>query len=421
VADYFNVDPIIVRIAAVVLLFTGPGFIAYVAAWIFVPAESGPGRFDGPPRPFDHKDRGAQIFGIVLLAIGVSVIWGGWWRPARGWLFPIGLMALGAWLLLRPDDDELPPIPPIPPTPPVPPWSAWSSPPAPVVTDAPGGAEDTTAVGPLASDDTAITDAPTEPLAGAGAGGDGSGAPPRAPWDVPPPPVPGSPSSWTPDEHRQRRHHQRPRRRHVIGPTVFGVLLVWTGLAALTDVGLTSWLAGALLVLGSGFVLGSFVGGSRVLILPSLLVAIALIAAVTIDIPLSGPVGEQRWSPGSVDELESLYDVSMGEGILDLTGVDVDEETTVRASVGLGHLVVLVADDQDVFVNTEVGAGEAMIFGVEQDGLGVETHEHYGDPDGQLILELEVGMGQIEVRRGEEPERGSTTSTTRELGRLLQG
>ena len=41
VAEYFNVDPVLVRIAAVVLLFSGPGLIAYILAWIFVPADPG--------------------------------------------------------------------------------------------------------------------------------------------------------------------------------------------------------------------------------------------------------------------------------------------------------------------------------------------------------------------------------------------
>ena len=33
-------------------------------------------------------------FGIVLLGLAVSVMWGDWWSPLHGWLFPVGLMAL---------------------------------------------------------------------------------------------------------------------------------------------------------------------------------------------------------------------------------------------------------------------------------------------------------------------------------------
>jgi phage shock protein PspC (stress-responsive transcriptional regulator) len=129
VAEYFNVDPVIVRIAAVVLLLSGPGFFAYILAWIFVPAEPGLARYGEPQPMIDKKDRATQIFGIVLLGLGVSVIWGDWWAPARGWLFPLGLMALGGWLLLRPDrdDDEIPPFPPMPPVPPMP-AGGWTPP-----------------------------------------------------------------------------------------------------------------------------------------------------------------------------------------------------------------------------------------------------------------------------------------------------
>ena len=97
-----------------------------------MPAESGPARYGEPQPPIDRTDRATQIFGIVLLGLGVSVMWGDWWSPLRGWLFPLGLMALGAWLLFRPDRTDEPSFPP--PVPPTtaraaaPSTSAWSWP-----------------------------------------------------------------------------------------------------------------------------------------------------------------------------------------------------------------------------------------------------------------------------------------------------
>jgi phage shock protein C len=40
-AEYFNVDPVVIRIIAVVLLLPGglPGFIPYLIMWIIVPLE----------------------------------------------------------------------------------------------------------------------------------------------------------------------------------------------------------------------------------------------------------------------------------------------------------------------------------------------------------------------------------------------
>ena len=41
-AQYFNVDPVIIRIIAVVLLLPGglPGFLPYVILWIVVPLDN---------------------------------------------------------------------------------------------------------------------------------------------------------------------------------------------------------------------------------------------------------------------------------------------------------------------------------------------------------------------------------------------
>lgn len=37
VAEYFNIDPVLVRLLFVGLLFSGAFIIAYIAAWILVP------------------------------------------------------------------------------------------------------------------------------------------------------------------------------------------------------------------------------------------------------------------------------------------------------------------------------------------------------------------------------------------------
>ncbi len=136
VADYLDIDPTIVRIAAVVLAITGPGIPAYVLAWIFVPAADGHIIAPWPQHPRHHRDRTSEILGIGAIAIALIVLWGSWWRPAHGWFIPIGLIAFGAWLLLRNrDEDELPPHGPGADTPPIwqptPPSTPFSVTPAP--------------------------------------------------------------------------------------------------------------------------------------------------------------------------------------------------------------------------------------------------------------------------------------------------
>ena len=51
------------------------------------------------------------------------------------------------------------------------------------------------------------------------------------------------------------------------------------------------------------------------------------------------------------------------------------------------------------------------MFGEKQNGVGFETHDRHPGEGGTLTLDLEVGMGQIEVRRVLD-RRGSTTSPT---------
>jgi phage shock protein PspC (stress-responsive transcriptional regulator) len=417
VAEYFDVDPLIVRIVMVALTFSGPGIFAYVLAWIFVPAVPGHVEPGAAQAPIDRKDRWTQIFGGVLIVLAVSAFWGDWWSPARHWLLPLGLMGLGGWLLLRRSDDE--PSPPVPPSTPTPPPAAWAwgsgdlTVPAPVegsdgtetgAEDA-GGSGDPTVVG-----DVTTTIDPTTPLVPEAAAGDGGEPPTPAPWDAPPmrvPPPPGPAIPAVPPT---------PSRRRVLGPIVFGALLVWAGIAVLAGVTVETGLAGALLILGSGFVLGAFVGGSRLLILPALLVGAALAVTAIIDIPLEGPIGQQRWAPTSLASLDDTYAVSLGEGTLDLSGVTIPagERIELETSVGVGHLVVLVPQGPAVDVTTEVGAGESDVFGLQQNGVDVSTDQYVpgDDASGTLALDLHVGVGQVEVRRSAFPTTTTTTSTT---------
>lgn len=353
VAEYFNVDPTIVRIATVVLAFSGPGLIAYIAAWIVMPAASGPATQHAVGGPAGRSERTAQTLGVALLVLAGLFIWGDWWGPGRRWLFPVLLMGLGAWLLLRRDPET------------------DGEPPAAAVDRAPdAGAVVSAEVAASAADDIGAE-------------------PPEPPTQDHEPPAPDAPP---------------PRgRRRVLGPVVFGALLMWTGLAWLTGVGLETGLAIGLLILGLGFVLGAFVGGSKILVLPALVVAFALVAVTVVDIPLSGPVGEQRWTPQRLSEVADHYEMSMGEGTLDLSDIDLAarERLEVEVTIGLGHVVVLVPRGPTVETTSEVGAGEATVLGSAQDGLGFTNEQrHPGDSRaGTIVLDLRVGLGQIEVRR----------------------
>ena len=40
IAEYFDVDPIIIRLITLILVLHGAGILAYIIAWIVVPKES---------------------------------------------------------------------------------------------------------------------------------------------------------------------------------------------------------------------------------------------------------------------------------------------------------------------------------------------------------------------------------------------
>ena len=69
VARYFNTDPVIIRIAAVVLaLFGGAGVLLYVAALLLMPAEQ-PGGSTAAAVPAEGRNRALVIAGVVVLLL----------------------------------------------------------------------------------------------------------------------------------------------------------------------------------------------------------------------------------------------------------------------------------------------------------------------------------------------------------------
>ena len=98
-AEYFGIDPVIVRVVAVALVFAGgAGLLAYVAAWLLVPEHGA----DPSKRP----GRAATIAGAVALVLAIGTLlplWSGpfgshWAGPFGGLVF-LGLAGLGVWYL----------------------------------------------------------------------------------------------------------------------------------------------------------------------------------------------------------------------------------------------------------------------------------------------------------------------------------
>jgi hypothetical protein len=351
----------------------------------------------------------------VLIASAIIVLSGGfwWWSPSRHWVIPLGVVGLGAWLLLRKDRDEGRPGPAVPPpggpsstawtwpTPPDP-TSVVPAPPAPAgTTEAPtapgttGYEMDATVPDALTDADphterTDPSDAATSVLASPLSGGDGGDPPtgevPTGAMPIPPPAVLAA----------------GPRRRRFVGPLVFGALLIWGGAAWLGGVDLQDGLAIALVILGGGFVLGAVLGGSRALVVPAIVVGAALVFTSVVDIPWEGGIGDRRWEVDEVSDLREDYALGIGQGTLDLTELRLanGRSRTLHASVGIGELEVILPEGLHLEITTHVGAGDIDLLGRYEEGMSVDLdREIDGDAtSGTLELDLDVGLGHVEVR-----------------------
>jgi len=120
-ADYFNIDSSLVRLATVILIFPGGLSIwAYIVAWIIIPqkpligspvqestsGENVPISAEGetPAEPVESEDRSRYIVGIALVALGVLFllhslnifVWFSFFK-----LWPLVLIIVGLFVLFK--------------------------------------------------------------------------------------------------------------------------------------------------------------------------------------------------------------------------------------------------------------------------------------------------------------------------------
>jgi hypothetical protein len=185
------------------------------------------------------------------------------------------------------------------------------------------------------------------------------------------------------------------------------VLLIGAGVVALVDS--AGWvhfttagvLASGLVLVGAALLLSAWYGRAHGLIPIGVLLLLATIPAVTIDVPISGGIGERTYHPTSQAEMRSKYDLGIGHAMLDLRDVPLtDHVTRIKSSLGVGELDVDVPDNVRVDVRAHAGAGTTDIFGRVEDGWPQDTHRVAGtDQPGVLYLDLRVGAGLVKVRR----------------------
>lgn len=351
VGDYFDIDPTLVRLGFVLsVLLGGFGLIAYLVAWVVLPEARATD--SARPRPARTVD---PMVAAGIIALGAAVVIG-ISAPVlhAGWLVPIAFIVAGVWLLSQRQDGTNEPNP------------------------APSPEPDATPAGPPPPDRS--TAGPPSP----------SWEPPAA-WPdqpLPAPPAAGSPAVLT----------------RLVGSLV--ALVAAGGLAAAAgdwwDVSLTQVLAASLVVVGVGATASAFVGGGRGLVALGVAVTVVLLAAVVLEPTIGEGVGERSYRPQSLSELGDEYQHGVGRLEVDLSRLDLDGTTqAIDVSLRIGELVVIVPDGVAVEVHADLRLGDLDVLGRRHDGFRNRVRVQEGSPDrGSLVLDLDQGIGRLEVRRG---------------------
>jgi phage shock protein PspC (stress-responsive transcriptional regulator) len=367
IADYFGIDPVLVRLAFVALtLLGGAGPIGYVIAWIVVPEEPADGG-DGRSavwswrgvRDGARRTDARQIIGFVLVCLGAMAALHRFGIGVRGDVAgPLALIGVGAavlWSRRTTEPEDTGPRPPTFPTP---------SPPTPPIPPVPP------------------TPTPTPKVERAREIVDGPG--------------------------RAERLARRSRGRRLRG-IVLGGLLVGGGFLAIllnatnTDGSAEAVLAGALTIVGLALVLGAWIGRPRGFIALGVMLTVAVAAASALDVEWRGGIGDRTYRPVAAAEVRRNYNVAIGQLSVDLDDVDfTGRRAEVDAEVGIGRLLVSVPDGVRVVVDARVGGGRSLLFGEEKDGFSVEDEAIEPGTSagaGVLYLKARVGFGELEVAR----------------------
>ncbi|MFF3098733.1 PspC domain-containing protein [Streptomyces cyaneofuscatus] len=406
---YCDVDPVIFRIVLGVLSATGGiGLIFYGFAWLLLPLE---GEEENEARRLlSGRVDGASLVALLLALIGCGLflsMLGNRGMLAFAALLTVAVVGCSVWTQSRrtsaPEDPAAPPGTPAapahphtgglgtpppevkaPPTPGGPSW--WRDP---IVKD---GTTGPVGSGYLWGPSDTDPDAAAETVR---AGRPSADAPFR-----PPAPAPAAPGP-------------RP-----IGGLVFLAALVAGGLGTGVSwdqqplgTALQIGLVAALAVFGLGLLVSSALGRTGFgTVLLAMVTAVLLAGATMLPKEISTDWARQEWRPAEVAAVQQGYELGSGDARLDLSGVVVPpgESVRTRLEVGAGRAAVVVPEGVTVKVRAEAGLGEIRLEEGQRVQVRINSDQtsertlpppRGAAPAGTIELEVEVGVGQVEVSR----------------------
>lgn len=193
-----------------------------------------------------------------------------------------------------------------------------------------------------------------------------------------------------------------------LGTILFGLILITLGalwllnVSGAIDVTWTFVAAVMLVLVGVALLIGAREGSHGGLIfLGIVLTAVVAIGSLASWPSIGAGVGERAYTPESINEVESSYSWGIGTQSVDLRNIDFpDGRTEISMQLGTGEINVWVPDDIAIRVEWQVGVGDVQVVDRDQSGVGLRgTYESPGfeDADRQLTLDIQLGMGALEV------------------------
>lgn len=157
------------------------------------------------------------------------------------------------------------------------------------------------------------------------------------------------------------------------------------------------YFAVALAIVGAGLVVGAVWGRSRGLIAVGLILAFAVgIATIDSTVNAVQDRQVVVYTPQTAAQISSQYELSAGTLTIDLSDVP-PTDFSFSADLGAGELNVILPRDIDATIDSRIGVGEFNVLGTTSQGLGVGRTVHIDGTNGSARIDLNVGAGKITV------------------------
>jgi phage shock protein PspC (stress-responsive transcriptional regulator) len=338
---HLDIDPVICRVAFVVLtFFGGVGLLLYVALWLLRPEDGS----DWAKVKLDRRSRTVAL--VIVGALAVVLLFSHSWWGGGGWMFVCLVVVLAAVVI----STQLPRRGEHPPT---------------------------------------QTGAP-QPEAGS------------PPYAGPPLPYAGPPPAYVPEQPRPVNPRKKGPILFWFALAVMAVALGCLGVADLAGahVDASAYPATVLGLSAVFLLLGSFFGRAGGLILVGLLAWPTM--AVT-SIADKWDLQRTTVRPVAAVDVHSDYRIDSGELVVDLAQVSdpaMLDGRTVHVSGDVGHLDIRVPEGMNVVAHLDIdGPGGMSAFGRDEGGLGhhMDTRHYVGPGAPTLTIDAQLDVGAIDL------------------------